>query len=197
MSQRTNKTTNLEQGIKFGTGVIVSFVCIGFGTYFLQSSLIILQNYGLYAHWASILIVLPALSGLIQHVLQSPARLPLSFLGALLSTSMLYPFYSEKFWATPPSVTDTVVFFFAVTGIGFSFSINPLDRHIHSKRRTRSKKSAMHKDQENERNEIESQMSSDSILNSSIIKSFELLLTILSFVIAIWGTFFLGSASSQ
>ena len=119
MSQRTNKTTPLEHGIKFGTGVFVFFICIGFGTYFLQSSLIILQNYGLYAHWASILIVLPALSGLIQHVIQSPARLPLSFLGAILSASMLYPFYSEKFWATAPSFTDTVVFVFATTGFPF------------------------------------------------------------------------------
>ena len=36
---------------------------------------------------------------------------------------------------------------------------------------------------------------SDKILNSSLIKSLELLLTVLSFVLAIWGTFFLGSSS--
>ena len=38
---------------------------------------------------------------------------------------------------------------------------------------------------------------SDKILNSSLIKSLELLLTVLSFVLAIWGTFFLGSSSFE
>ena len=38
---------------------------------------------------------------------------------------------------------------------------------------------------------------SDKILNSYLIKSLELLLTVLSFVLAIWGTFFLGSSSFE
>ena len=197
MTQRALKSSPLEQGLTFLTGVLIFFINICFGTYFLQSSLIILQNFGLYAHWAAILIVLPAITGLIQHVLNTPARLPVALLGAILSTAVLYPYYSEKFWASPPTLTDTIVFAFAVGGIGFSFSINPLDRHVHSRRTKRSRKMAVKQNDPHLEIEPESQKTSDNILNSSIIKSLELLLTILSFILAIWGTFFLGSASSN
>ena len=109
---------------------------------------------------------------------------------------MLFPFYSGKFWAIPPSITDTIVFTFAVGGIGFSFSINPLERHAKPKRRRRSRKTDENSNNLNQEKHVDTS-TSDKILNSSLIKSLELLLTVLSFVLAIWGTFFLGSSSFE
>ena len=188
MTQRKVELKPIELGFRFLAGTFVFFSSVCLGTYFLQSSLILLQNFGLYAHWAAILIVLPAIAGLIQHLLNTPARIIVALLGALISTLVLFPFYSGKFWAIPPSITDTIVFTFAVGGIGFSFSINPLERHAKPKRRRRSRKT--------DEKHIETS-TSDKILNSSLIKSLELLLTVLSFVLAIWGTFFLGSSSFE
>ena len=195
MSQRKVEPKSIDLGFRFLAGTFVFFSSVCLGTYFLQSSLILLQNFGLYAHWAAILIVLPAIAGLIQHLLNTPARIIVALLGALISTIVLFPYYSEKFWAIPPSITDTIVFTFAVGGIGFSFSINPLERHAKPKRR-RSRKTDENSNDFNQEKNIETS-TSDKILNSSLIKSLELLLTVLSFVLAIWGTFFLGSSSFE
>ena len=196
MSQRKVEPKPIDLGFRFLAGTFVFFSSVCLGTYFLQSSLIILQNFGLYAHWAAILIVLPAIAGLIQHLLNTPARIIVALLGALISTLVLFHFYSGKFWAIPPSITDTIVFTFAVGGIGFSFSINPLERHAKPKRRRRSRKTDENSNDLNQEKHAESS-TSDKILNSSLIKSLELLLTVLSFVLAIWGTFFLGSSSFE
>ena len=200
MSQRKVELKPIELGFRFLAGTFVFFSSVCLGTYFLQSTLILLQNFGLYAHWAAILIVLPAIAGLIQHLLNTPARIIVALLGALISTLVLFPFYSGKFWAIPPSITDTIVFTFAVGGIGFSFSINPLERHAKPKRRRRTRKTDENSDENsndlNQEKHIETS-TSDKILNSSLIKSLELLLTVLSFVLAIWGTFFLGSSSFE
>ena len=195
MSQRKVEPKPIDLGFRFLAGTFVFFSSVCLGTYFLQSSLIILQNFGLYAHWAAILIVLPAIAGLIQHLLNTPARIIVALLGALISTLVLFPFYSGEFWAIPPSITDTIVFTFAVGGIGFSFSINPLERHAKPKRR-RSTKTDENSNDLNQEKHAETS-TSDKILNSSLIKSLELLLTVLSFVLAILGTFFLGSSSFE
>ena len=77
--------------VRFLLGTILFFALIIGGTYYLQSSLIVLQNFGLYAHWAAILFVLPLISGLAQQIVQAPARLIVALLGALISTLILYP----------------------------------------------------------------------------------------------------------
>ena len=64
---------------------------------------------GLLAHWAAILILLPVLSGLVQHFISPPAKLVVAVSGALASSLILYPIYAERFWAIPPSITDMIV----------------------------------------------------------------------------------------
>ena len=125
--------------IRFLFGIIVFTALVSGGTYYLQSSLMVLQLMGLYAHWAFILILLPALSGLVQHLIDSPARLIVAVLGSLASTTILYPIYAERFWAIPPSYTDMIVFTLVIAGIGFTSSINPHDRHVKQRRARRRK----------------------------------------------------------
>ena len=178
-------------------GTILFFALIIGGTYYLQSSLIVLQNFGLYAHWAAILFVLPIISGLVQQIVQAPARLIVALLGALISTLILYPIYSNYFWASPPGITDSIVFCLAVGGLGFTASVNPFERHVKHRRYTRKKKAPSADANNDHSHEIEDHEPTtfvDKILNSSAIRSFELMLTVLSFVLAIWGTFFLGSS---
>ena len=105
----------------------------------------------------------------------------------LFSSIILYPLYAEQFWAVPPSMTDAIVFTFAIAGIGFTSSINPFDRHIHQRRA--SKHLANPQIKSHGEGEL-----AGSFLNSSMIRSFELMLTVLSFVLPFWGTFSLGSA---
>ena len=128
-----------DKYIRFIFGIIVFSAFISGGSYYLQSSLTLLKAFGLFAHWAAILILLPVLSGLIQHLIAPPARLLVPILGAIMSSTILYPLYAERFWAIPPSITDMIVFTLAIAGIGFTSSINPLDRHV-KQRRARSRK---------------------------------------------------------
>lgn len=197
MTAKKVKPIISDKVIRFLLGTILFFALIIGGTYYLQSSLIVLQNFGLYAHWAAILFVLPIISGLVQQIVQAPARLIVALLGALISTLFLYPIYSNYFWASPPGITDSIVFCLAVGGLGFTASVNPFERHVKHRRYAKKKKAPSADANNDHSHEIEDHEPTtfvDKILNSSAIRSFELMLTVLSFVLAIWGTFFLGSS---
>ncbi len=184
-----------DKVIRFFFGIIVFTALVSGGTYYLQSSLMVLQLLGLYAHWAFILILLPALSGLAQHLITSPARLIVAVLGSLASSAILYPIYAERFWAIPPSFTDMIVFTLIIAGIGFTSSINPLDRHV-KQRRARSRKKPSEKHETHSHHEQYDGVV-DGLLNSSMIRSIELLLTVTSFIGAIWGILSLGMSAMK
>ena len=214
MSTRKPHPSTSDKIIRFIFGIIVFSALVSGGTYYLQSSLLILQVMGLFAHWAVILILLPALSGLVQHLIVPPARLIVALLGSLASTTILYPLYAERFWAIPPSTTDTIVYTLTIAGIGFTSSINPLDRHVHQRRASGSRKKSSkkhesllhvlkktfhtiktgkHKGREKVKPHKDGLV--EGLLNSSTIRSFELFLTVLSFFLALWGTFSLGMSA--
>ena len=185
-----------DKYIRFIFGIIVFCALISGGTYYLQSSLILLKAFGLFAHWAAILILLPVLSGLIQHLIAPPARLLVPVLGALVSSIILYPLYAERFWAIPPSITDMIIFTLAIAGIGFSASINPHDRHVKQRRAIRSrKKSSNKKEAHGHVDHPHGDGLVDNLLNSSIIRSLELALSIFSIIAGIWGTITLGMSA--
>ena len=173
-------------------GIILFSTFISGGTYFLQSSLILLKTFGLFAHWLTILILLPVLSGLFQHLIAPPARLLVPLIGALISSIILYPLYANHFWATPPSITDTIVFTLAIAGIGFTASINPHDRHVKQRRAIKSSKKSSNKKDSHAHDAPHEERFVDRIMNSSLIRSVELSLTIFSIIAGIWGTISLG-----
>ena len=184
-----------DKYIRFIFGIIVFSALISGGTYYLQSSLILLKAFGLFAHWATILILLPVLSGLVQHLIAPPARLLVPILGALASSIILYPLYAERFWAIPPSITDTIVFTLAIAGIGFTASINPHDRHVKQRRAIRNSKKSSNKKEAHVHVDPNENGLAERLLNSSMIRSVELALTIFSIIAGIWGTLTLGMSA--
>ena len=110
MTTKKIRQSKSDKIIRFIFGILVFTALVSGGTYYLQSSLFLLKSMGLLAHWASILILLPVLSGLVQHLISPPAKLVVAVLGALSSSLILYPIYAERFWAIPPSITDMIVF---------------------------------------------------------------------------------------
>ena len=183
-----------DKYIRFIFGIIVFSALISGGTYYLQSSLTLLKAFGLFAHWAAILILLPVLSGLIQHLIAPPARLLVPILGALVSSAILYPLYAERFWAIPPSITDTIFFTLAIAGIGFTASINPHDRHVKQRRAIKNRKKSSNKKAHGHVAPHDDGLL-DNLLNSSIIRSLELALSIFSIIAGIWGTITLGMSA--
>ena len=181
--------------IRFIFGIIVFIALISGGTYYLQSSLILLKAFGLFAHWVTILILLPVLSGLFQHLIAPPVRLLVPLIGALISSIILYPLYANHFWATPPSITDTIVFSLAIAGIGFTASINPHDRHVKQRRAIKRRKKSSSKKEVHEHVDPHEDGLVDNLLNSSIIRSLELALSIFSIIAGIWGTITLGMSA--
>ena len=184
-----------DEYIRFIFGIIVFIALISGGTYYLQSSLTLLKAFGLFAHWVTILILLPVLSGLVQHLIAPPAKLLVPILGGLASSIILYPLYADRFWAIPPSFTDVIFFTLAVVGIGFTSSINPLDRHVKQRQVIRSRKKSLHKKEDNKHVGPNGDGLVDNLLNSSLIRSLELALTIFSIIAGIWGTFTLGMSA--
>ena len=195
MSTKKPHPSISDKIIRFIFGIIVFSALISGGTYYLQSSLILLKAFGLFAHWAAILILLPVLSGLVQHLIAPPARLLVPILGALASSIILYPLYAEHFWAIPPSITDTIFFTLAIAGIGFTASINPHDRHVKQRRAIRTRKKSSHKKESNVHVDPHGDGLVDNLLNSSMIRSLELALSIFSIIAGIWGTITLGMSA--
>jgi len=195
MAQRKHILSTQDKIIRFIFGIIVFSGLVSGGTYYLQSSLLIYKGVGNYAHWGIILILLPALSGLAQHLIDPPARLFVTIFGSLLTSIILYPIYAEIFWASPPSMTDTIVFTLVIAGIGSTCSINPLDRHIHQRRASRVRKKSPVKHESHSRHETHQDGAMDGMLNSSLVRTFELMLTMLGVFLGIWGTFFMGSGA--
>ncbi len=184
-----------DEYIRFIFGIIVFVALISGGTYYLQSSLTLLKAFGLFAHWGTILILLPVLSGLVQHLIAPPAKLLVPILGGLASSIILYPLYAERFWAIPPSFTDVIFFTLAVVGIGFTSSINPLDRHVKQRRVIRNRKKSLNKKEAHEHDGPHRDGLVDNLLNSSLIRSLELALSIFSIIAGIWGTITLGMSA--
>jgi hypothetical protein len=184
-----------DEYIRFIFGIIVFVALISGGTYYLQSSLTLLKAFGLFAHWGIILIILPVLSGLVQHLIAPPAKLLVPILGGLASSIILYPLYAERFWAIPPSFTDVIFFTLAVVGIGFTSSINPLDRHVKQRRIIKNRKKSIHKKEDHEHDLKHGDGLVDNLLNSSLIRSLELALSIFSIIAGIWGTITLGMSA--
>ena len=194
MTTKKIQQSTSDKIIRFIFGIIVFTAFVSGGTYYLQSSLFLLKSLGLLAHWAAILIVLPVLSGLVQHLILPPARLVVAILGALISSLILYPIYAERFWAIPPSFTDVIFFTLAVAGIGFTSSINPLDRHVKQRRAIKNSKKSSHKKDSKENVVPSDEHFVDRIMNSSLIRSLELGLTIFSIIAGIWGSITLGTS---
>ena len=184
-----------DEIIRFIFGVILFTALISGGTYYLQNSLILLKSFGLFAHWLTILILLPVASGLLQHLIAPPARLLVPILGALISTAILYPLYANHFWAIPPSFTDTIVFTLAIAGLGFTASINPHDRHVKQRRAIKSSKKSSNKKYSHAHDAPHEDRFVDKIMNSSLIRSLELGLTIFSIIAGIWGSITLGTSA--
>ena len=192
MSTKKIKPIIPDEIIRFVFGIIVFTALISSVTYYLQSSLILLKSFGLFAHWLTILILLPVLSGLFQHLIAPPARLLVPLIGALISSTILYPLYANHFWAIPPSITDTIVFTLAIARIGFTSSINPHDRHVKQRRAIKNSKKSSDKKDSHAHDAPKEERFVDRIMNSSLIRSVELGLTIFSIIAGIWGTISLG-----
>ena len=179
--------------IRFAFGTIIFSLLVIFGTYYLQITAFY-KVAGNYIHWLVILFLLPSISGLLQHLIDPPAKLFVSIAGAIISSCILYYFYSNNFWATPPSYMVSFFFAFIIAGVGFTCSINPLDRHFHQ-RRTRKKPRKITKIKNvahSKRKTKAKKFSAEGLLNSSMIRTFELMLTILGFILGIWGTVSMG-----
>ena len=194
MSTKKHKPIIPDEIIRFIFGIILFSAFISGGTYYLQSSLILLKSFGLFAHWVTILILLPVLSGLFQHLIAPPVRLLVPIIGALISSAILYPLYANHFWAIPPSITDTIVFTLAIAGIGFTASINPHDRHVKQRRAIKSRKKSTNKKESHSHSSHENSLT-ERLLNSSTMRSFELVLTVISIILGLAGTFSLGMSA--
>ena len=116
-------------------------------------------------------------------------------MGGLASSIILYPLYAERFWAIPPSFTDVIFFTLAIVGIGFTSSINPLDRHVKQRRVIKNRKKSLHKKEAHEHVDKHEDRLVDNILKSSLIRSLELALSVFSIIAGIWGTITLGMSA--
>lgn len=98
-----------------GTVMFVTFVAGG--TYYLQSSLMLVKSYGPYIHWIAILFALPLFAGISHRLARIRYPLINALSGTLISAAILYPQY-KKLWAVPPTSTNIIIYSIIIFGIG-------------------------------------------------------------------------------
>lgn len=109
----------ISKSLNLIIGALLFALLVGFGTYYLQDSLIIYKQFDAYTHWAVILLALPIVVGLLHRLLHITYPLFSTLVGAIITAAVLYPFYSNRFWAEAPSLIDMIIYVVIVTGIGF------------------------------------------------------------------------------
>jgi len=108
---------------------LIIFIVINAGTtYWLQDSLYIVKQYGAYPHWTLILMALPFFSGILMFIAKVPYRIVLIPIGAVISASILFPAYSNKFWAEPPHLFFAFVYAAIVAGMALIPNQRPLQQ---------------------------------------------------------------------
>lgn len=99
-------------------GSVIFITIVAGGTYYLQSSLVLVKSYSPYTHWAAILFALPVIAGITHRIARIQYPLINVVAGTLISATLLYPQY-RKLWAVPPTTTDIIIYVFIIFGIGF------------------------------------------------------------------------------
>lgn len=102
----------------FVKGIVIFVTIVAGGTYYLQSSLLLVKHYDPHTHWAAILLALPMLAGIMHRATRTYYPFISVVCGTLASTAILYPQY-KKLWAVPPSEYDVVIYAVIVCGIGY------------------------------------------------------------------------------
>lgn len=97
-------------------------------TAYLQYTLIIWRNFGYTTHWAVILLVQPAIYGIIFRILRVESVAILCYGGSFMASLLLYPIYRSNLWAEAPH--PLLIFFFGlfVGSVTFLVAGNILNR---------------------------------------------------------------------
>lgn len=172
-------------------GVIFITIVVG-GTYFLQSNLILVKKYDAYTHWAVVLLLIPAITGIALRLKKVSSPLFSCLLGALASTAILYPLY-KGWWAVAPQYTDAAIYLCIVFGIAY-FATQPMKATFmlafHLGRFSMKNRSGFDKTRMGQQQVTDSQQLY--MNHGSTIALFELLIGTCSLGLSIFSVFFLG-----
>lgn len=192
---------NTDQSRRLNTiaGSAAFFLIVAGGTYFFQSTLVLVRLVNPYFHWAVLLMALPILAGLSQRYLKIVYPLSTVTFGTLASVVMLYPQYSQKFWAVPPTVLNVIVYLIIVVGIGF-IATQPVTTvyekafHLGRFKRTKSRSNKKVKKKVARRgsNALARRLGFDN--RGDMIAMMELMIGVISLVLSLFSIFFLGQA---
>jgi hypothetical protein len=192
---------NTDQSRRLNTvaGSAVFFLIVAGGTYLFQSTLVLVKLVNPYFHWAVLLMALPALAGLSQRYMKIVYPMSTVTFGTLASVVMLYPQYSQQFWAVPPTVLNVIVYLIIVVGIGFvaTQSIATVYEkafHLGRFKRTKSRSSKKVKKKVARRgsNALARRLGFDN--RGDMIAMMELMIGVISLVLSLFSIFFLGQA---
>ncbi len=116
-------------------GLLVFLAIIAGGTYLLQANLWLVklpesfpnmsQTNAIYTHWAAVLIVLPVITGTVLKMMKTPMAWLVIILGTAITVAILYPIYSNHFWAEAPKPLFVVTYCAMVMGMTY-FANQPL-----------------------------------------------------------------------
>ena len=181
-------------------GAAIFFAIVSGSTYYLQSSLVVYKGHGAHAHWATVLIAVPLVAGLLMRLARIIFPLISSILGAAASAALLYPLYNI-FWAEPPTMIDLAIYVTVVLGIGF-ISTQPLRTTFmvafRIGRFSLPKLKAQPKSQSKSQPKSKASMSNTQRLQASdhgnVIAMMELFVGLTSLALSIFSIFFLGRA---
>jgi len=193
------ENTDQSRRLNTAAGSAVFFLIVAGGTYLFQSTLLLVKLVNPYFHWAVLLMVLPVLAGLSQRYMRIVYPLSTVAFGTLASVVLLYPQYSQQFWAVPPTVLNVFVYLIIVVGIGFG-ATQPVttiyEKAFHlgrfNKTKSRNIKKAKKKTSRRGHTAFAQRLGFEN--RGDMIAMLELMIGVISLVLSLFSIFFLGQA---
>ena len=119
-----------------GTRKIVSTIilCAAFvsivvlSVYYVQSSLVVVSKFGVYAHWTVVLLVIPLLSGLILRLLRAANINFIVGVGSIIAAGILLFLYNRYLFAQPLNPLGGVFYAFVLAGLSYIPNIRLLSQ---------------------------------------------------------------------
>ena len=88
-------------------------------TYYVQSTLVVLRKFGVYAHWTVVLLMIPLLSGLVLRLLRAININLIISMGSIVAAGILLFLYNRYLFAQPLNPLGGVFYAFVLAGLSY------------------------------------------------------------------------------
>ena len=117
-----NISSNGAEKRKIASTIIMCVAFVGLvvlSTYYVQSTLVVVRKFGVYAHWTVLLLVIPLLSGVVLRLVRPANIFFVVGVGSIVTAGILLYLYNQYLFAQPLNPLGGVFYAFVLAGLSY------------------------------------------------------------------------------